>query len=326
MSEAFWRDRRVFVTGCTGLLGSWLTEELVRQGAWVVGLVRDSVPRSRLIQERVIERIDVVRGAVEDLPTIERVLAEYEVETVFHLAAQTIVGIANRAPISTFEANIRGTWNVLEASRRAPTLRQVVVASSDKAYGSHTELPYDEGHPLQGHHPYDVSKSSADLIAQAYWHTFRLPVAVTRCGNLFGGGDLNFNRLVPGTIRSALRGEAPVIRSDGQRLRDYLYVEDAVLAYLQLAEAMATDAELHGEAFNFSYEAPLTVNGLVDRILAFMGCQGLTPKILNGSTNEIPDQYLSAEKARVRLGWKPSYSLEEGLRRTIEWYRKFLTP
>ncbi len=325
MPESFWRDRNVLVTGGTGLLGSWLVEALLARGAHVVGIIRDRVPRSRLVSERVVERIDVVWGAVEDYLLVERALAEYEVQTVFHLAAQTIVGIANRDPLSTFESNVRGSWSVLEACRRVPTVSQVILASSDKAYGEHAELPYDERHPLRGRHPYDVSKSCADLLAQAYWQTFNLPVAITRCGNLFGGGDLNWNRIVPGTIRSALRGEPPVIRSDGKYLRDYLYVEDAVHAYLLLAEAgERADSGLNGEAFNVSYEAPLSVTALVERILALMGRQDLKPMVLNEASNEIREQYLSAAKARTALRWKPLYALDEGLRRTIAWYRDFL--
>ena len=324
MSDRFWQDRNVLVTGGTGLLGSWLVDALLARGAHVVGIIRDRVPRSRLVSERVIDRIDVAWGAVEDYLLVERVLAEYEIQTAFHLAAQTIVGIANRDPLSTFESNVRGTWSVLEACRRVPTVGQVIVASSDKAYGEHAELPYDERHPLRGRHPYDVSKSCADLIAQAYWHTWGLPVTVTRCGNLFGGGDLNWNRIVPGTIRSALRGEPPVIRSDGNYVRDYLYVEDAVHAYLLLAETQAADGSVNGEALNISYEAPLSVTALVERILRLMSRQDLTPRILNEASNEIREQYLSAAKARAALRWKPLYSLDEGLRRAIAWYRDFL--
>jgi CDP-glucose 4,6-dehydratase len=324
MPDSFWRDRNVLVTGGTGLLGSWLAEALLAREAHVVGIIRDRVPRSRLVSDRVIERIDVVWGAVEDCLLVERALNEYEIQTVFHLAAQTIVGIANRDPLSTFESNIRGTWSVLEACRRVPTVGQIVVASSDKAYGEHAGLPYSETHALRGRHPYDVSKSCADLIAQAYWQTFGLPVAVTRCGNLFGGGDLNWNRIVPGTIRSVIRGEPPVIRSDGNYLRDYLYVEDAVHAYLLLAEAQAGGA-LNGQAFNISYEAPQSVTALVERILQIMGRRDLRPKVLNEASNEIREQYLSAAKARETLRWKPLYDMDEGLRRTIAWYRDFFS-
>lgn len=319
----FWRDQNVFVTGCTGLLGSWLSEALAGAGANVVGLVRDHVPRSRLVRERVLDCITVVWGEIEDYALLERTLNEYEIQTVFHLAAQTIVGIANRNPLSTFDANIRGTWNVLEACRRSPWVRQIVVASSDKAYGAQDALPYEEGLPLEGTHPYDVSKSCADLLTTAYFQTYGLPVSITRLGNFFGGGDLNFNRIVPQTIRSVLRGEAPLIRSDGTFVRDYIYIEDAVAAYLLLAEQLAQDPGLRGEAFNFSSESPMSVLDLVERILALMKRPDLRPQVLGEASNEIRHQYLSARKARERLGWKPLFTLDEGLRRTIEWYSKF---
>jgi CDP-glucose 4,6-dehydratase len=318
-----WRDRNVFVTGCTGLLGSWVTQTLAEAGANVVGLVRDHVPRSRLVRERVIDRITTVSGAVEDVLLVERALGEYEIDTVFHLAAQTIVGIANRNPLSTFDANVRGTWSVLEACRRSALVKSVVVASSDKAYGAQPTLPYDETMPLSGAHPYDVSKSCTDLIAASYFHTYRLPVAITRFGNFYGGGDLNFNRLIPQTIRHVLRDEAPVIRSDGTFVRDYIYIEDAAAAYVLLAERLREDGSLAGEAFNFSCEQPVTVVDLVDRILRLMGRADLRPRVMNEASNEIHAQYLAAGKARARLGWKPKHTLDEGLERTIAWYRAF---
>jgi CDP-glucose 4,6-dehydratase len=265
----------------------------------------------------------VVRGDVRDQALLERALGEFEVDTVLHLAAQTIVGIANRNPVSTFETNVQGTWALLEACRRSPAVRQVILASSDKAYGDHDRLPYDEDAPLRGRHPYDVSKSCADLIAQAYAATYGLPVAVTRCGNFFGGGDLNWNRVVPGTIRAVLRGQAPVIRSDGSPVRDYFYVEDGVEAYLLLAERLASQPGLRGEAFNFSNEIQMTVLQLVGRILELMG-SGLKPDVRNEASNEIRHQYLSAAKARRLLDWRPRFSLEQGLRRTIDWYTDFL--
>jgi CDP-glucose 4,6-dehydratase len=320
--KSFWRDRPVFVTGCTGLLGSWLTSELVEQGANVVGLVRDTVPRTNFLGLGLHERITTVRGEIEDYFLLERVLNEYEIETVFHLAAQTIVTIANRNPVSTFETNIKGTWNLLEACRRSPTVKRVVVASSDKAYGDQKKLPYREDAPLQGAHPYDVSKSAADLLATTYWQTYRLPVCVTRCGNLFGGGDLNFNRIVPGTIRSALRNESPIIRSDGTLKRDYFYVRDAADAYLKLAERMDA-VDCHGEAFNFSLEQPMTVLEITRAILLQMKKTNLKPDIRNEASGEILHQYLSAEKARKTLGWKPRYSLAEGLQETIKWYEDY---
>jgi CDP-glucose 4,6-dehydratase len=323
MNGGFWLDRPVFVTGAAGFLGSWLTQRLQDHGADVVCLLRDWVPQSELVRSHVLEKVKVVRGDVRDAELLERILAEYEVSTVFHLAAQTTVGIANRSPISTFESNIRGTWNVLEACRRSPLVQSIVVASSDKAYGSHDELPYSEEAPLCAEHPYDVSKSCADLIARTYAKTYRLPVAVTRCGNLYGGGDLNWNRIVPGTIRSIVRGQRPVIRSDGQLIRDYFYVEDAVAAYMLLAEALACHSALAGSAFNFSNETATSVLDLVQKIMCQMG-SALTPDIHNNATNEIRAQYLSAERARRILHWAPHFSLDHGLTRTISWYKEFL--
>jgi len=319
----FWRDRSVFVTGGTGLLGGWLDQHLTARGADVVCLIRDWVPQSTLISSGLFQQIKVVRGDICDQALMERILGEHEVRTVIHLAAQTIVGIANRNPVSTFEANIQGTWALLEACRRSPLVGQIVVASSDKAYGDHDKLPYDEAAPLQGRHPYDVSKSCADLIAQSYAHTYGLPVAITRCGNFYGGGDLNWNRIVPGTVRSVLRGERPVIRSDGHYIRDYFYAEDGALANMLLAESLAQRPELHGQAFNFSNEIQVSVTDLVERILGVMGSE-LKPEVRGEATNEIRHQYLSATKARSVLDWSPQFSLDDALGRTIDWYRQFL--
>ncbi|MCY7946838.1 GDP-mannose 4,6-dehydratase [Bacillus atrophaeus] len=318
---SFWKNKNVFVTGCTGLLGSYLVKELVDQGANVTGFIRDAVPKSNLYQGEYVQKINIVQGALEDLPVIERALGEYEIDTVFHLAAQAIVGVANRNPISTFEANILGTWNILEACRKHPLIKRVIVASSDKAYGDQENLPYDENMPLQGNHPYDVSKSCADLISHTYFHTYGLPVCITRCGNLYGGGDLNFNRIIPQTIQLVLNGEAPEIRSDGTFVRDYFYIEDAVQAYLLLAEKMEEN-NLAGEAFNFSNEIQLTVLELVEKILKAMN-SNLKPNVLNQGSNEIKHQYLSAEKARKLLNWTPAYTIDEGLEKTIKWYTKF---
>ncbi|WP_432681309.1 GDP-mannose 4,6-dehydratase [Bacillus velezensis] len=318
---SFWKNKNVFVTGCTGLLGSCLVKELIDQGANVTGLVRDTVPKSNLYQGEQVKQMNIVQGALEDLDVIERALGEYEIDTVFHLAAQAIVGVANRNPISTFEANIHGTWNILEACRRHPLIKRVIVASSDKAYGDQPALPYDENMPLQGKHPYDVSKSCADLLSHTYFNTYGLPVCITRCGNLYGGGDLNFNRIIPQTIQLVLNGEAPEIRSDGTFIRDYFYIEDAVEAYLLLAEKME-ELNLAGEAFNFSNEIQLTVLELVEKILKAMDSD-LKPKVLNQGSHEIKHQYLSAEKARKLLNWTPAHTIDEGLEKTIEWYKAF---
>jgi CDP-glucose 4,6-dehydratase len=321
MADEFWKDRNVLVTGCTGLLGSWLTKPLTEKEANIVGLIRDNVPRSNLNWSCFNNKIITVRGEIEDYFLLERTINEYEIDTVFHLAAQTIVTIANRNPISTFKANIEGTWNLLEACRRAPLVKRIIVASSDKAYGDQEKLPYDEKTPLEGRHPYDVSKSCADLICRSYYETYSLPVCVTRCGNFYGGGDLNFNRIVPGTIRSIFNNERPIIRSDGTYLRDYFYIKDGAESYMLLAEKME-NKKIHGEAFNFSTEHPISVLEIVNKIIGLME-SNLEPKILNNATNEIRDQYLSAQKAKALLSWHPLYSLDEGLKETIEWYQMF---
>lgn len=318
----FWKDRSVFVTGASGLLGSWLVKYLLEQEARVIALVRDEVPNSNLAYFDLARKVVTVRGDLSDYLLLRRVVNEYEVQTVYHLAAQTIVGVANNDPLSTFEANIRGTWNMLEACRHRPGVREIIVSSSDKAYGTKDKLPYHEDDPLQGAHPYDVSKSCADLITQSYFKTYDLPVCVTRCANLYGGGDLNFNRIVPGTIRSALAGDAPIIRSDGTFLRDYFYVEDAVSAFIMLAEKMHSH-KVCGEAFNFSSGTHLTVSQIVNRILQVMQVD-LKPRILNEVTHEIKDQYLSVAKAKRLLGWESQYAIDDGLRQTVKWYAQHL--
>ena len=320
---SFWKSRPSFVTGATGLVGSWLVKRLVAEGADVACLVRDWIPQSELVRAGTLDGVRVIRGDVRDQALLERCLGEYEIDTVFHLAAQTIVGIANRNPVSTFESNIQGTWALLEAARRSPSVKRIVVASSDKAYGDQEKLPYDESAPLEGRHPYDVSKSCADLIAQAYANSYGLPVSVTRCGNFYGGGDLNWNRIVPGTIRSLLKGQRPVIRSDGNFIRDYFYVEDGAAAYMLLAERMAADPALAGHAFNFSNEIQVTVLDLVRKLAAILASP-LQPDVLNQASNEIRHQYLSAAKAKNTLGWQPLFTLEQGLARTVEWYKEFL--
>ena len=319
---SFWRDRPVLVTGATGLVGGWLVKRLEAAGAAIVCLVRDWVPQSELVRRGLFDRVVSIRGEITEQACLERILGEYEIDTVMHLAAQAIVSIANRNPVSTFDTNIRGTWLLLEACRRSPAVKQIVIASSDKAYGDHDLLPYTEETPLEGRHPYDVSKSCADLIARAYAQTFDLPVAVTRCGNFYGGGDLNWDRIVPGTIRSIHRGQRPVIRSDGQFVRDYFYVEDGAAAYMTLAEKMAATPDLRGQAFNFSNELQITVIDLVARLTRLMGSQ-FEPVVLNQASNEIRHQFLDASKARKMLDWRPLFNLDQGLTQTIDWYREF---
>jgi CDP-glucose 4,6-dehydratase len=319
---AFWRDRPTLVTGATGLVGGWLVRRLLAAGAEVVCLVRDWVPQSELVSSGMLEQVRSVRGDVRDQALLERVLGQYEITSVFHLAAQTIVSVANRNPVATFETNVGGTWALLEACRRSPLVGQVVVASSDKAYGDQEKLPYDESTPLRGRHPYDVSKSAADLISQSYAITYGLPVCVTRCGNFYGGGDLNWSRIVPGTIRSVLRGQRPVIRSDGRFVRDYFYVEDGAAAYTFMAEQLAQDPDLRGAALNFSNEQPMTVLEIVDRVLRVMGSD-LQPEVRCEAANEIRDQYLSAARVRA-LGWAPIFEIDQALERTVAWYRQAL--
>lgn len=311
------KGKRVLVTGATGILGGWLTQALAEQGAEIAVLLRDEVPNANFYRLGLDRKVSIVRGALEDYASVERALNEYEIEICFHLGAQAIVTVGNRSPLSTFESNIKGSWIVLEACRNSKLVKKLVFASSDKAYGDHEKLPYTEDMPLQGLHPYDVSKSCADLLAQSYFHTYKLPVVVVRCGNLYGGGDLNWNRIIPGTIRSVLQGERPVIRSDGKPLRDYLFVQDAVKAYLAAAGGEP------GEAFNFGTETPTSVLDVVRQILKILKSD-LTPDVRNEASNEIPKQWLSSEKARKKLGWKPEYNLERGLKETVSWYREFL--
>jgi len=318
-----WQDRAVLVTGGTGFAGGWLVRRLLEQEAHVVCVVRDWTPMSMLLQSDAPRAATIASGDVRDQAFLERTLGDYEIEVVFHLAAQTIVTIANRNPVETFDSNIRGTWSLLEACRRSPRVEAVVVASSDKAYGEQPSLPYREDTPLNPTNPYDVSKASADLIARSYAATWEVPVAVTRAGNFFGGGDLNWSRLVPGTIRSVLRGRAPVIRTDGTPLRDYVYVEDAVDAYLLLAERLASGGA-RGRAVNISYQQPLSVREVVAAIIEAAGVD-LQPVIQDGASHEIQDQFLDATFAREELGWSPRYDFARGLDRSIDWYRSFLS-
>ena len=319
----FWAEKRVLVTGATGIVGCWLVKELIDRGSEVTAFVLDAEPQSDLYRRDYVRSIHVVNGRLEDFSTLERAVLLHECDTVFHLGAQTIVTAAYRSPLATFESNIQGTWNLLEACRlHAGIVKRVVVASSDKAYGEQERLPYTEDMPLRGRFPYEVSKSCADLIAQSYFWSYGLSVAIARCGNIYGGGDLNWNRIVPGTIRSLYRGESPVIRSDGQYVRDYVYVKDIVEAYLCLAEQLDRP-EVRGQSFNFSPESRVTVIEIVDSIRRLMNCGSIEPRILNHAKGEIRSQCLSSAKAREVLNWKSAYSLDEGLRHTIEWYRRF---
>lgn len=322
MNNDYWKEKRVLITGVNGFLGSWLAQSLVKRGAHVVGFDFDFNPDSFLNLSGTIKKIKNVCGRLEDYDLIRKVFEEYEIDTCFHIGAQAIVQTALKSPLSTFESNIKGTWNILEATRNSRQIERIVVASSDKAYGTHEKLPYLEEYCLHGLHPYDVSKTCADLISQMYYHTFGLPIGITRCGNIYGGGDLNFNRIVPGTIWSLLRGERPTIRSDGTPVRDYLYIEDIVDAYEVLARNLDRK-EIQGEAFNFGTEKPVSVLDLVAKICFIMGKPNVQPVILNEADREILRQYLSSEKAYQRLNWKPKCSLDEGLRTTIHWYKEF---
>jgi CDP-glucose 4,6-dehydratase len=320
-----WSGRTALVTGATGMVGSSLVTELLDAGARVVALVRDNDPQSELIRSGTIARVSVVSGHLEDFWTLERAINEYETDTVFHLAAQPLVGAAHRLPLQTFESNIRGTYNLLEASRmHADLVKAVVIASSDKAYGPLTTLPYVEDMPLLGRQPYEVSKSCADLIAQSYHHAYALPVAIARCGNIYGPGDLNWSRIIPGAIAAFLRGDRPIIRSDGTYVRDYIFVKDAARAYMRLGEALG-ERRIAGEAFNFSDEAPLSVLQIVEALQRLMRCGHIAPDVRGTAQGEIHSQYLSAAKARRMLGWKPGITLDEGLTSTIAWYRAFLS-
>ncbi|MGD2110629.1 MAG: GDP-mannose 4,6-dehydratase [Phycisphaerae bacterium] len=318
-----WTGHTVLVTGASGFLGGWLVKELFDRGARVVALIRDGAPWSMLVSEGYLGKVESVRGTLTDAALIRRTLCEYEIDTVFHLGAQTLVGVAKRDPVGTLETNVRGTWTLLDAARHAGTVRQIVVASSDKAYGTSADLPYRETHPLLGEYPYDVSKTCTDLICRMYALTYEVPVAVTRCGNLFGGGDLNFSRTIPGLVIATLNNERFRIRSDGKFVRDFLYVRDAAEAYMLLAVKMRDDPALAGDAFNFSLELRLTVLDIVNKVLNMTGRTDLEPIIENIATSEVREQYMAADKARERLGWSPKYGMDKGLEETIAWYADF---
>lgn len=323
-NQSIWKDRQVLVTGATGIVGSWLCRRLVEERANVVVLVRDWDPQSEFVRSGTIKSCSVVQGALEDYASLERAISEQEVDTVIHLGAQALVGVALRSPLATFEANIRGTYNLLDATRvHHDLVKRIVVASSDKAYGDSDLLPYTEDMPLNGRHPYDVSKSCADLLALTYAETYGLPISIARCGNIYGGGDLHWSRIVPGTIRAVAENRAPVLRSDGTNIRDYIFVDDVVDAYLRLAEMSGSEG-VQGEAFNFSTQSRISVLEITQAILRLMGREDLRPIIQSNAKAEIQDQYLDASKARERLDWSPSYDLDAGLRRTIPWYQSFL--
>lgn len=322
---SFWRERRTLVTGATGLVGSALVKDLLAQGAIVTALVRDWDPHSELIRSGLIKKVHVVQGALEDYATLERAISEHDIDTVFHLGAQALVQVAYRSPLLTFEANIRGTYNLLEACRvHEKLVKRVVIASSDKAYGDVDVLPYVETMPPMGRFPYDVSKSCTDLLARSYSETYKTPVTIARCGNIYGPGDLNWSRIIPGTIRSFLENEAPIVRSDGKFTRDYLYIDDITQAYMLLAESLEKPG-VRGEAFNFGPGQPYSVLEVIDALADTMDRHDLKPKILSQAQAEIRDQHLDSKKVTSLLGWKPKFSLPQGLKQTVPWYRSYLS-
>ena len=317
----FWEGKKVFITGCNGFIGSWLTYELFKQGADITGLIRDQIIRTNLHLLQLEKKINIVHGDVIDFNCLRRCFAEYDIDTVFHLAAQPIVTVALKDPIGTFKANIEGTWNILEVSRQI-NVQRLIIASSDKAYGTHKELPYDETFPLNGQFPYDVSKTCSDLIAQTYFNTYELPVCITRNANIYGGGDLNFNRIIPETIKSILSGKDPVIRSNGEFIREFFYVKDAVKSYLLVAENLHRK-NIMGRAFNFGSTEKIKIIDLVNKIIKLSGNRNIKPIILDEVKKEITDQYLSCKLAESVFKWKPDYMLEEGLKETYNWYKEY---
>ena len=323
-SNTYWSDKRVLVTGASGMVGSWLTRWLSESGAYTVAFIADTDPQSELIRSGTINEINVINGRLENYDDIERAINNHEVDSIFHLGAQPIVGAADRAPRHTFESNIQGTWNLLDACRTlTPLVKRIVVASSDKAYGTQSVLPYTEDMSMNGDHPYEVSKSCTDLISTTYARTYGTPVTIARCGNIYGGGDLNWNRIIPGTFRALLRGEQPILRSDGTFIRDYLHVDDVVSAYLALGEN-SDKPEFAGHGFNFSDESPLTVMQIFSAICEAAGKSNTKPVVLNEATGEIKDQYLDSTKAREVLGWHARVSLQDGLKKSFSWYSNLL--
>jgi CDP-glucose 4,6-dehydratase len=326
MTDAWWSGAAVLVTGGQGFVGSWLCERLLGLGARVIVPRRDVPAVSRFRVEGLEERCDTVLADLLDYEGLVRVVNEHDVRAVFHLGAQTIVGTANRSPLSTFEANVRGTYNLLEACRAAGVvgepLERIVVASSDKAYGETDELPYREDLPLRPVYPYDVSKACADMLARSYAVTYDLPVAVTRLANVYGSGDFNFSRIVPDTARALVEGQAPVLRSDGTPERDFLHASDAVEAYLAVASSLP---ERRGMAWNAGPGAPVPVIEIVRRLIAVSGVE-VEPDVQGSGVppGEIASQHLDSSLIREELGWEPRVWLDEGLREAWEWYRRVL--
>ncbi|MFT6765300.1 MAG: CDP-glucose 4,6-dehydratase [Alteromonas naphthalenivorans] len=323
-SNFSWNNKNVLVTGAAGLLGSWLIEQLIKDKAHVIALLRDTQVSSLFTLKNLSQKVTIIQGDLCDYQSLVRILNEYDVDTVFHLGAQTLVGYANRSPLSTFHSNIEGTWNLLEACRLSPWVKKIIVASSDKAYGDQEVLPYTEDTPLQGEHPYDVSKSCSDLIAHSYYKTYNLPVCITRCGNIFGGGDFHYSRIIPGTIKALFNNEQPIIRSNGLFSRDYIFVKDIVDGYMKLAESM-DDSTIWGQAFNLSEEKPLTVLEVVQLVTLLMNKNNIMPIIQNSASGEILDQHLSCKKAQNILKWSPRFGFKKGLQETISWYVNYFT-
>jgi CDP-glucose 4,6-dehydratase len=323
LEMSFWKNKSVLVTGATGLVGSWLVHELLKKEACITALILDSDPSSQLLRSGDIEKVSVVNGNLNVYQDVMRAIFTNECSTVIHLGAQTIVGTALLDPLSTFESNIKGSWNLLEAVRQSKGLvKSVVVASSDKAYGESENLPYTEEQPLHGDGPYDVSKSCTDLLAQSYGNTYGLPITIARCGNIYGGGDLNWSRIVPGTIRDLFADRQPVLRSDGTFVRDYVHVDDVISGYLRLAE-VSQNENINGEAYNFSRDEPLNVMDLYEQICEATLGKFVEPKVLSAAKSEIKDQHLNSAKAKKHLGWSSQVSLESGLARTVDWYKTY---
>ena len=320
MKEKFWKNKKVLITGYEGFLGSHLTRNLLSYGAKISGLDIKTHRKQTILSVKELNKIDIIRGSVEDFPLVSKIIRENKIEYIFHLAAEALVEECLQKPVKAFSTNIKGTWNILEAARNSNTIKSIIIASSDKAYGSHNILPYKENAALRGKHPYDVSKSCADLIAYTYFYTYGVPACITRCGNIFGPGDFNFSRIVPDAVRCALLGKELLIRSDGKFTRDYIYVEDVVMGYIVLAQKMQK-LKLFGEAFNFSNEKPTLVLELA-KLIYKLSQRVPNYKVLNQAKYEIRHQYLSASKARKVLKWQPKYTLKEGLTKTIDWYSK----